>query len=55
MEKRDLNATRKSLINAAEELLKDCHSPEEVTSRKIAAQAGVNAAMINYCFGSGNS
>ena len=52
MEKRDLNATRKALINAAEELLKGCNSPEEVTSRKIAAQAGVNAAMINYCFGS---
>lgn len=52
MEKRDLNATRKALINAAEELLKGCRSPEEVTSRKIAAQAGVNAAMINYCFGS---
>ena len=52
MEKRDLNATRKALINAAEELLKGCCSPEEVTSRKIAAQAGVNAAMINYCFGS---
>ena len=52
MEKRDLNATRKALINAAEELMKGCRSPEEVTSRKIAAQARVNAAMINYCFGS---
>lgn len=52
MEKRDLQATRKALINAAEELLRECDVPEEVTSRRIAARAGANPAMINYCFGS---
>lgn len=52
MEKRDLQATRNSLINAAEELLRECEAPEEVTSRRIAARAGATPAMINYCFGS---
>lgn len=53
--KRDLDATKASLLSAAKELLLGCSDPEKVTSRAIAGRAGVNVAMINYCFGSRES
>lgn len=40
-----------ALLNATVELLKKSEHPETVTSRQIAASAGVNIAMINYYFG----
>ncbi|MBR3283103.1 MAG: TetR/AcrR family transcriptional regulator [Ruminococcus sp.] len=52
MEKRDLERTKELLITAAEELMNGCDSADEVTSRAITQRAGVNLAMINYCFGS---
>ena len=51
-QKRDINATRKALLKAAKELMTSCSDSDEVTSRTIAARAGVNLAMINYCYGS---
>lgn len=50
--KRDLEATKKALLNAAAKLMTNCDDPAEVTSRLIAKESGVNLAMINYCFGS---
>lgn len=50
--KRDLDKTRVALINAAEKLMRECDDPDEVTARAITREAGVNLAMINYCFGS---
>lgn len=50
--KRDLEATREALAAAAEELLTACTDSDEVTSRAVAGLAGVNPAMINYCYGS---
>jgi len=50
--KRDLEVTREALAAAAEELLMACTDSDEVTSRAVAAKAGVNPAMINYCYGS---
>ena len=50
--KRDLEATKKALLGAAKELMTSCEDSDEVTSRAITAKAGVNLAMINYCFGS---
>ena len=50
--KRDIERTKKQLLEAAEKLMKDCDAPSEVTSRAITEAAGVNLAMINYCFGS---
>lgn len=41
---------KQALLNAAKELLKEAGEPEELTSRRIAARAGTNAAMINYYF-----
>ncbi len=52
MEKRDIERTKQQLLTAAEELLTSCGSADEVTSRAITQRAGVNLAMINYCFGS---
>jgi AcrR family transcriptional regulator len=49
---RDLDATKKALLAAAKELMTSCADADEVTSRAIAAKAGANAAMINYCYGS---
>lgn len=49
---RDLDATKKALLSAAKELMTSCADADEVTSRAIAAKAGANAAMINYCYGS---
>ena len=50
--KRDLEKTRAALILAAEKLMTECDDPNEVTARAITREAGVNLAMINYCFGS---
>ncbi len=50
--KRDPEKTRQALIDAAEKLMSECEDPSEVTSRAITREAGVNLAMINYCFGS---
>jgi AcrR family transcriptional regulator len=41
-----------ALLNAAMELLEESKQPEKITSRQIAARAGMNAAMINYYFSS---
>ena len=51
-QKRDLEATRNALATAAKELMTGCVDCDEVTSRAIAERAGVNQAMINYCYGS---
>lgn len=50
--KRDIERTKKQLLEAAEKLMTGCDDPAEVTSRAITEAAGVNLAMINYCFGS---
>lgn len=42
--------TRERLIEATKALLMSEASPEKITARKIAKKAGVNLAMINYCF-----
>ena len=47
-----LDITKGKITQAAIELMKECSSPAEVTSRAIAKKAGVQLAMINYCFGS---
>lgn len=52
MDKRNLDKTRQALIDSAESLMAESDTPEKVTSRAIAQKAGVNLAMINYCFGS---
>ncbi len=50
--KRDIEATKKAILQAAKELMTGCGDADEVTSRAVAARADVNVAMINYCFGS---
>lgn len=50
--KRDLEATKNALLEAAEKLMTSCSDSAEVTSRAIAKESGANPAMINYCFGS---
>ena len=50
--KRDIEKTRDALMHAAEKLMTECDDPNEVTARAITREAGVNLAMINYCFGS---
>lgn len=52
MDKRNLEITKLALLDAAEKLMTGCDDPALVTSRTIAKEAGVNAAMINYCYGS---
>lgn len=52
MDKRNLDATKSALLKAAEKLMTECDDPSEVTSRAVSGEAGVNLAMINYCFGS---
>lgn len=52
MEKRNLETTKTALLKAAEKLMTECDNLSEVTSRAISGEAGVNLAMINYCFGS---
>lgn len=44
--------TREKLLVAAEKLMEQYDDPFKVTSRQIASEAGMQAAMINYCFGS---
>ena len=44
--------TKEKLIAAAEKLIANCDDPFKVTSRQIAEESGMQAAMINYCFGS---
>lgn len=41
---------KRKLVAAAQNLLEKSDSPERITSRAIAEEAGVNAAMINYYF-----
>lgn len=43
---------KKDILKASLELLRGTDCPEKITSRQIAAQAGVNVAMINYYYGS---
>lgn len=50
--KRDIEVTKKALLDAAKKLMTKCSDPAEVTSRAIAKESGANLAMINYCFGS---
>ncbi len=47
-----IDITRDKLRDATRKLMSECDSPLEVTSRSIAKEAGVQLAMINYCFGS---
>lgn len=44
--------TKEKLIAATEKLIANCDDPFKVTSRQIAEESGMQAAMINYCFGS---
>ncbi len=44
--------TKEKLLAATEKLIKQGDDPFKVTSRQIAEAAEVQAAMINYCFGS---
>lgn len=52
MDKRNIEATKKALLDATAKLIAECKDPSEVTSRAITKEAGVNLAMINYCYGS---
>lgn len=45
---------KQKLLEAAKELLLELESPDEITTRKIAAKAGINPAMVNYCYESKN-
>ena len=47
-----LGITKDKLIDATFELMEEADDPMGVTSRQIAARAGVKPSMINYCFGS---
>lgn len=47
-----LQMTKDKLVASAHKLMNELDDPAEVTSRTIAADAGVKPAMINYCFGS---
>ena len=44
--------TRQKLLDACDALITGSDDPMKVTSRQIAAASGMQAAMINYCFGS---
>ena len=52
MEKNTSESTKRALKAAAFKLLLSCNDWTEVTARAITKEAGVNLAMINYCFGS---
>ena len=52
MEKKSGETTEQALKRAAFKLLLNCKDWSEVTTRAITKEAGVNLAMINYCFGS---
>ena len=47
-----LQITKDKLLLAAARLMEGMEDPMKVTSREIAKEAGVQPAMINYCFGS---
>ena len=47
-----LNLTKEKLISATFALMEEADDPMGVTSRQIAARAGIKPSMINYCFGS---
>lgn len=47
-----LDITKEKLKEATRKLMLSSTTPDEVTSRSIAKEAGVQLAMINYCFGS---
>lgn len=51
MDKKNSDSTRNALKEAARKLLLNCNDWTEVTARAITKEAGVNLAMINYCFG----
>ena len=44
--------TKDKLLKATEKLMEGADDPFKITSRQIASEAGMQAAMINYCFGS---
>ena len=52
MDKKNSKSTERALIDAAKKLMLNCSDWTEVTARAITKEAGVNLAMINYCFGS---
>lgn len=43
-------STREKLLQAARRLLEEGVPPDELTTRRLTAEAGVNLSMINYCF-----
>ena len=43
-------STREKLLQAARRLLEEGVPPDELTARRLTAEAGVNLSMINYCF-----
>lgn len=47
-----LQITKDKLIDSTFRLMEEKDDPMSVTSREIAAAAGVKPGMINYCFGS---
>lgn len=47
-----LQLTKDKLLESTFQLMENMEDPLRVTSREIAANAGVKAGMINYCFGS---
>lgn len=49
------DSTKEILLESAKRLMRGCESLESVTSRAIAADSGVNQALINYHFGSKNA
>jgi AcrR family transcriptional regulator len=51
-EKHDTDESRAKLMDAALSILKDGVDPTKVTTRMIAAKAGVGIGLINYHFGS---
>jgi Transcriptional regulator len=52
MDRKNGESTERALKDAAKKLLLSCNDWTEVTARAITKEAGVNLAMINYCFGS---
>lgn len=49
--KMKIDITKQKIKEATIHLMNACDNPSEVTSRAIAKEAGVQLAMINYCFG----
>jgi TetR/AcrR family transcriptional regulator, regulator of cefoperazone and chloramphenicol sensitivity len=46
------DGTKDRLLVSAEKLMRECETMDDVTSRAIASDSGVNQALINYHFGS---